>query len=129
MTSSNRNPLVLNKDNEVGVASDYNAAVYGTGHNQVAIASGIYGIASVAGAKNIAIAIGKNGVATSLNKNTLAIGWGEGTKVKGVLDSYIAAAEIDSEDNFNIQLRKVDGVNVKADTWYSLVNGEFIETK
>lgn len=124
MKKINREPLILNSNNEVGVVDDYNAAVYGAGNNQVAIATGLYGIASVTGAKNIAIATGQNGVATALSECSLAIGWGGTTKVKGVLNSYIAAAEVTPEEELVIQLKKVDGVNIKADTWYSLIDGE-----
>ena len=120
MKRINKEPIILNTENEVAIATDYNAAACGAGFNQVVVAVGLYAIASITGFKSIAIATGQNSVASALKKNNLAIAWGSGAKVKGVLNSFIAAAGINADGNFDVQLKKVDGVSIMPDTWYSL---------
>ena len=124
MTSINKEPLILNTDNEVGVVSGYNAAVCAAGKNQIAAATGAYCVATTIKEGSLAVVTGEHGVVTALKENSLVIGWGGTTKVKGVLNSFIAAAELTPEGDLNIQLRKVDGVSIMPDTWYSLINGE-----
>lgn len=96
--------------------------------NGAAIATGNYGVAVANGDKSIAIVTGLHGAATALKEDALALGWGMATKVKGVLGSVIAAMYSD-ENGTHLLVKKVDGVNIKADTWYSVVNGEFKETE
>lgn len=55
-----------------------------------------------------------------------------GCNVKGGLHSVIVLTEWKYDDNGNyvpiaVKAETVDGVRIKADTWYKLVNGEFVE--
>lgn len=124
MRKINKEPLVLDMNSGSRVVSEYNAAVNAAGKNQIAASTGAYGIATTTGIENLAIVTGAHGAATALSASNLAIGWGGTTKVKGVLDSFILAAGTTPEGNLDIQLRKVDGVSIMPDTWYSLVDGE-----
>lgn len=121
---TNKELLVLNRINEVGVAKGYNSAVNAAKSNQVAIATGAYSVASVSDKGSMAIAIGLYAAATALCEDSAAVGWGSSTKVKGVLNSIIVAAAINPEGRLSFQQRKVDGVSIMPDTWYSLVDGE-----
>ncbi len=53
-----------------------------------------------------------------------------GGKVKGGKGCAICCAELDSDgNNIGIAAAIVDGVKIKADTWYTVKNGEFIEVE
>lgn len=110
------------------VATDYNGGCNVEKENGAAIATGYYGVAVANGDKTIAIVTGIHGAETALKSEALAFGWGEHSKVKGVLGSHIAAMYTDSE-GMHFLVSKVDGVSIKADTWYSIQNGEFRETE
>ena len=79
---------------------------------------------------------GDSGAATSRGKsssgeNGLSVARGNGVKVKGGIGAVLVIAE-EKEDSYDIKdwlAVEVDGVNVKADTWYELKNGELFECK
>ena len=99
-----------------------------------AATAGSYG-AATAGYKGAATA-GASGAATSRGKsasgeNGISVARGNGVKVKGGLGAILVIAE-ECSDNYEIKdwlAVVVDGVNVKADTWYELKDGELIECK
>ena len=83
--------------------------------------TGNWSAATNTGDRSAAIVSGKGSVA-------MAIGYK--SKAKGSLGCWIVLAE--QNDNYeiiNVQSIKVDGEKIKADTFYTLVNGEFIETE
>ena len=80
--------------------------------------AGNYGAATSRGS----VQVGKNGVATVR---------GNGVRAKGGLGSILLIA-IENDDNYDIKEWKavvVDGEIVKADTWYTLQNGELVEVE
>lgn len=87
--------------------------------------SGDYGVASNSGDK---------GVAETSGKHSIAISVGHDSKARGALGTWIVLAERDEWDGEGFPIKdvrafKVDGEQVKADTWYKLVNGVLIEIK
>ena len=112
---------------EIGIAELVRAAVVYTktraqeepgGH-----ATGYQGAASATGDRGAASATGKAGVA-------LAAGFG--CKAKGALGCAICVVERGNWDGetypiINIKAAIVDGDIIKADTYYRLINGEFVE--
>ena len=120
-------------------AGDYGAATAGdrgaaTAGDCGAATAGDRG-AATAGDRGTATA-GDRGTATSrgkssTGKNGLSVARGYRVKVKGGLDSILVIAE-EKKDSYEISNWKavvVDGVNIKADTWYTLKDGELIETE
>ena len=100
---------------ESGAASagSYGAASAG---ESGAASAGDYGY-SVSGGKS---ATGKQGV---------AVAKGNGACVKGGLGALLVLAE-EKSDSYEIvawEAAVVDGDTIKADTWYTLKNGEFVE--
>ena len=92
-----------------------------TGYQSAATNTGDRSLAANTGDQSAAIVSGKGSVA-------MAIGYK--SKAKGSLGCWIVLAE--QNDNYeiiNVQSIKVDGEKIKADTFYALVNGEFIETE
>ena len=66
-------------------------------------------------------------------KDSVAIAFGVDGKAKGALGCYIALAEWKHTNNGfvlkDFQSVKVDDVKIKADTFYKLQNGEFVEAE
>ena len=84
--------------------------------------------------QSAAINTGKASVATVEGEESIAIATGIKSKAKGSLGCYIVLAEW-YRDEFtswhikHVQSAKVDGVKIKADTFYALKNGEFVEVE
>ena len=84
--------------------------------------------------KGKAATAGESGAATSrgsvaVGNNGVGLCRGNDIKARGGLGSILVIA-VESEDNYDIKEWKaevVDGVKIKADTWYKLENGEFVE--
>ena len=84
--------------------------------------------------KGKAATAGESGAATSrgsvaVGDNGVALCRGNDIKARGGLGSILVIV-VESEDNYDIKEWKaevVDGVKIKADTWYKLENGEFVE--
>ena len=91
--------------------------------------------AATAGYKGAATA-GSYGAATSRGKsasgeNGISVVRGNGVKVKGGIGAVLVIAE-ECSDNYEIKdwlAVVVDGINVKANTWYELKEGELVECK
>ena len=83
--------------------------------------------AATAGARGAATSRGKS----STGENGLSVARGKGVKAKGGLGSILVIAE-EEQNSCKISDWKavvVDGVNIKADTWYTLKDGELIESE
>ena len=99
-----------------------------------AATAGDYGMAT-AGNGGAATA-GDGGTVTSrgsatVGVNGIACARGDDCKVRGGMGAILVVAE-EAEDDYDIVAWKavvVDGENIKADTWYRLVNGEFAEVQ
>lgn len=82
------------------------------------------------GDRSAATSTGDRSAAIVSGKGSVAMAIGYKSKAKGSLGCWIVLAE--QNDNYEIidvQSVKVDGEKIKADTFYTLVNGEFIETE
>ena len=69
----------------------------------------------------------------STGKDSIIMCAGSGSRAKAKLGSWITLAEwkLNDENNRNVPVcvktEYVDGNNIKADTWYQLKNGKFVE--
>lgn len=69
---------------------------------------------------------GNCSAATVEGKDSIAIVTGHDSKAKGSLGCWIVLTERDSDWHIlNVKAAVVDGVRIKPDTWYQLVDGEF----
>ena len=99
----------------------YRSAATNTGDQSAATNTGDWSAATNTGYRSAA-AVGGNG--------SVAIATGYESKAKANVGSAIVVCERD--DNYNligIKAAIIDGKNLKADTYYTLINGEFIEEK
>ena len=114
--------------------SGYSGAASNSGYKGVASNSGNCGVASNSGNCGAASNSGDCGVAETSGKHSIAISVGYDSKARGALGTWIVLAERDEWDGEGCPIKdvrafKVDGEQVKADTWYKLVNGVLIEIK
>ena len=136
---------VASNSGNYGVASNsgYKGAASNSGDKGAASNSGYCGVASNSGYKGVASNSGYCGAASNSGdcgaaetsgKHSIAISVGCDSKARGALGTWIVLAERDEWDGEGYPIKdvrafKVDGEQVKADTWYKLVNGVLIETK
>ena len=78
-------------------------------------------------------ATGYKGASSADNSTAVAVAWGYESKAKGCIGAHIVCAEW-KYDNLNndwvfvgAKMSIVDGVKIKADTYYTLRDGEFVE--
>ncbi len=87
-----------------------NAPATNTGYGSVAMNTGDRSAATVEGGESVACALGFD------------------SKAKGSLGCWVVIAERDGEGKIlTVNSAKVDGEKIKADTFYKLANGEFVE--
>ena len=112
---------------EIGIAGLVKAAVEYTMEKAIPEnsehATGDYGAASATGGQGAASATGEESVAAAL---------GIDSKAKGALGCWIVIAEWERDEEFkwhrkDVQCFKVDGENIKPNTWYKLKNGGLVE--
>ena len=103
--------------------TDENAATAG---NFGAATAGEYGAAT---AGNCGAATSRGSV--SVGENGIGAVRGNHVKAKGGIGSIIIVAE-ENENSYEVEEWKVmvvDGEKIKADTWYQLTGGEFVESE
>ena len=110
-----------------------------TGYKGASSATGDYGASSATGNCGASSATGYKGSTIAGDPDSIAVAWGYHGKAKGVLGSYLVLADwVGDEDNYWTQdlwtlngakMVRVDGDNIKADTWYTMKNGEIVEVK
>ena len=98
-------------------------------------ATGNYGASSATGNCGASSATGYKGASSADNSTAVAEAWGYESKAKGCIGAHIVCAEW-KYDNLNndwffvgAKMSIVDGVKIKADTYYTLRDGEFVEVK
>ena len=101
---------------------DYSAST-NTGYRSASTNTGDYSASTNTGYRSKADVSGKGSVAAAL---------GIDSKAKGALGCWIVLAEWAQDDEYNwhrtdVQCFKVDGENIKPDTWYKLKNGDLVE--
>ena len=100
-------------------------------------ATGDYGASSATGNCGASSATGYKGASSADHENAIATSWGPEGKAKGVKGSFLVLAEWKSNGGnywnestwtfVGAKMVRVDGEEVKENTWYSLINGEITE--
>ena len=97
-------------------------------------ATGYQGAASATGDQGAASATGYRGAASATGKAGVALAAGYECKAMGALGCAIFCVERGEWDGetypiIAVKAAIVDGEKIKADTWYRLQNGEFVEVE
>ena len=111
----------------VASATGWQGMASATGEQGAASATGWLGMASATGLRGAASATGEQGMASAGDEAGVAMAWGPEGRAKGVLGAHIAIAEWRDGVLVGAKMARVDGQSIKADTWYSLRDGEFVE--
>ena len=117
---------------------DYGASS-ATRYKGASSATGDYGASSATGNCGASSATGYKGAAEAGDPESIAVAWGYKGKAKGVIGSYLVLADWEGNENeywtqeeWNLKgakMIRVDGVNIKENTYYTMLNGEVVETK
>ena len=108
------------------------SATMNTGNQSIAVNLGGRSIATSTGDRSTATSIGYHSAAEVGGGESVAIVTGYKSKAKAGLGSAIVIVERGDWNGetyplINIKAAIVDGEKIKADTWYMLKNGEFVE--
>ena len=107
------------------------SAATNTGYRSAATNTGNCSAATNTGNRSAATNTGNRSAATVEGKESVAMAIGYGSKAKGSIGCFIVLAEWKKfEDEtyhiVDVKSAKVDGTKIKPDTFYKLVNGEFV---
>ena len=108
----------------------YRSAATNTGYRSAATNTGDCSAATNTGYRSAATNTGDCSAAIVSGKQSVAIAIGYQSKAKGSKGCWLVLGEKNGYGELiDVQCRKVDGVKIKEDTFYMLVNGEFKEVK
>ena len=110
--------------------SGYQGAAQASGYQGAAQASGVRGAAQASGHQGAAQASGYQGAAQASGEYSVALAAGYEARAKGKLGCAICCVERGDWQTGKIlavNAAIVDGETIKADTWYTLRGGEFVE--
>ena len=107
---------------------------HATGNLGAASATGYLGAASATGNLGAASATGNRGAASATGKAGVALAAGLECKAMGALGCAICCVERGEWNGKTypivaVKAAIVDGENIRADTWYQLKNGKFVEVE
>lgn len=92
--------------------------------------SGYYSTAGTSGDYSTAAATGPYCRAKAEGNNSIAVANGYKSKVKGSVGCYLVLTEYDDDGNLLCaDLKLVNGISIKADTWYMLKDGLVVESE
>ena len=101
-----------------------------SGDSSTAGTSGCYSTAGTSGDSSTAAATGSYCRAKADGKNNIAVANGAHSRARGSMGCYIVLTEYDDDGNMLLaKMAKVDGESIKKDVWYTLKNGEFVESE
>lgn len=112
------------------------SAASNTGNYSVASNTGLHSAASTTGFRSVASNTGDYSVASSMGNRSaaevsgnqsVALAMGKYGKVRGAKGCWIVCAEWGDDGIKDVQCAYVDGETIKADVWYTLSEGKFVE--
>ena len=110
------------------------SAATNTGYQSAATNTGYQSAATNTGNRSAATNTGNRSAASVEGKDSIAIVTGYDSKAKGAMGCWIVLTERGDWDGntypiINVQAFKVDGISIKADTFYKLKNSKPVEAK
>ena len=109
----------------------YQSAATNTGNQSAATNTGNWSAATNTGNQSAATNTGNQSAAIVEGKESIALATGINSKAKGKIGCFIVLAEwkeINHEYHIvDVKSAKVDGKNIKEDTFYTLKDGKFVE--
>ena len=106
----------------------YRSAATNTGNQSAATNTGDWSVATNTGDRSVALSTGCQSAAIVTGKNSVAIATGVEGRAKADIGEAIVLCEYDDNGNLShISSSIVDGVNIKANTFYTLKGGRLLE--
>ena len=106
------------------------SAALNAGDYSVALNAGNYSRVLSAGSYSEALSTGFSSIAKVEGKDSIAIVTGSDSMASGALGCWLVLTERDAYSHIKeVKAVKVDGKNIKPDTYYELINGEVKEAK
>ena len=134
-TSTGKRSVASNNGyRSVSVNTGIQSAAINKGNYSISSNTGDQSAATNDGYRSVSVNTGNCGTASTDGSESFAITTGYMGKVKGAIGCWIACAEwvydgIGSWFPVDFKAVRVDGEKIKADTWYRLEEGKFIEVE
>ena len=129
-TSGNYSTAGTSGNYSTAGTSGYRSTAGTSGYGSTAGTSGDYSTAGTSGNGSTAAATGSRCRAKVDGKDSIAVANGHGSKARGALGCYLVLTEYDDDGHMLCaKMARVDGSTVKEDVWYTLKNGEFVESE
>ena len=121
----------IKDENKEANTGNYSAST-NTGNRSASTNTGDFSASTNTGNYSASTNTGDYSKADVSGKESVAAALGIDSRSKGALGCWIVIAEWERYEEFNwhrkdVQCFKVDGENIKPDTWYKLKNGELVE--
>ena len=120
-------------DGSVAAAAGNYSTAATVGEFSTAATSGAYSTAATSGDGTTTATSGYYSTAATAvtsGKDSVAIAWGYRTMAKGKVGSFLALSEYNNRREFvTTKIVMVDGKIIKADIYYTLIDGKFVETE
>ena len=115
--------------NDYSAASNtcFRSSASNTGDYSAASTTGNYSAASNTGDYSAASNTGNCSAAEVSGRQSVAFSMGKDSKARGAKGCWIVCAEWDENKIKDVQCACVDGETIKADVWYTLSEGKFVE--
>ena len=121
----------VNWEDDKATNTGYQSAATNTGYQSAATNTGYRSAATNTGNQSAATNTGDQSAAIVEGKESIALATGIDSKAKGKIGCFIVLAEWKEIDNeyhiVDVKSAKVDGKNIKEDTFYTLKDGKFVE--
>ena len=118
-------------DQSAATNTGYQSAATNTGNRSAATNTGYRSAATNTGYQSAATNTGDQSAAIVEGKESIALATGIESKAKGKIGCFIVLAEWKEINNeyhiVDVKSAKVDGENIKEDTFYMLKDGKFVE--
>ena len=115
-------------DRSAATNTGYQSAATNTGDQSAATNTGNRSAATNTGNRSVALSTGFKSAAIVTGKNSVAIATGVEGRAKADIGEAIVLCEYDDNGNLShISSSIVDGVNIKANTFYTLKGGRLLE--
>ena len=129
--TGNRSAATNTGDRSAATNTGYQSAATNTGYRSAATNTGYQSAATNTGNRSAATNTGDQSAAIVEGKESIALATGIDSKAKGKIGCFIVLAEWKEIDNeyhiVDVKSAKVDGKNIKEDTFYTLKDGKFVE--
>ena len=121
----------VNWEDDKATNTGNQSAATNTGYRSAATNTGYQSAATNTGYQSAATNTGDRSAAIVEGKESIALATGIDSKAKGKIGCFIVLAEWKEIDNeyhiVDVKSAKVDGKNIKEDTFYTLKDGKFVE--